>query len=228
MTKTIAKISNSREVKDLHETLKRLHPYVVECIDEGCGISPFAKSFADRVLKTKHKDNPILSVSAFTWTKGSRKRTGVDSFEIESRSREYSGVFLSVKRSLKEDVSWSKSHSLGLAREFYTLVAERLKYRTPVSTLTQTALGDALKQLIGLGKYLVSLKVDNGIHLVFKETIRSNRYLEVYIGGWFDEAKFPLENYSIDKIINRLRKTEDSKEFYHGSNKCAYAHPAAS
>lgn len=218
MTGRIAPISNSRQVKVLHETLGRLHPYVVDSVNNGCGIAPFFKAYADRVLKHKHKDNPVLALSGFTWEKGQRLRLGVGGFSIVSRTPEYEGTFFSVKR-VEKEVHWDKLHSLGVVRELHTVIAERLKYRASISSLTNVVLGDTIKTLIGMGKMLISFKVDNGIHMVFKEAVRSNRCLEIYIGGWFDETKFPLKVYEAARRINQLRQEREfSKELTHGPN----------
>jgi hypothetical protein len=219
MNGKIAPISNVRQVKDLHKTLDSLRPYIAESIGEGCGISPFFKAYADRVLKSGHKDNPVLALSGFTWEKGPRKRQGVAEFSVVSRTPEYEGVFLSVKRVVKEELPWNKLHSLGVTREFHAVIADRLKYRTPICSLTNVVLGDTIKTLIGMGKFLISFKVDNGIHLVFKEALRSTRCLEVYIGGWFDETKYPPQVFEAVRRINQLRQEREfSKELDHGPN----------
>lgn len=223
MTGRIAPISNSRQVKELHQNLGSLRTYAAECIPEGCGIAPFFKAYADRVLKNGHKENPLLTISRFEWLKGSRKRQGVADFSILGWAPDNQGVFFSIKRSEKE-LEWNKHHSLGVLREVHTLIAERLKYRTPACSQTNVVLGDTIKQLIGMGKMLISFKIDNGIHLVFKEALRSNRCLEVYIGGWFDEVKYPLDDYKAFKASNPLRQPPTFiKDLNHGSNRCAAA-----
>jgi hypothetical protein len=224
MTGRIAPISNSRQVKELHQNLGSLRVYASECITEGCGISPFFKAYADRVLKNGHKENPLLTISRFEWLKGSRKRQGISDFSILGWAPDNQGVFFSIKRSVKEELPWCKHHSLGVLREVHAIIAERLKYRTPACSQTNVVLGDTIKQLISMGKMLISFKIDNGIHLVFKEALRSNRCLEVYIGGWFNEVQYPLTDYKAFKHNNPLRQEPNlAKDLNHGPNKCAAA-----
>lgn len=228
MTESIAKISN-RELKDLYQGLERSQQYFADSAEEGCDVALLFKGYADRVLKDKALANPLLGFTTYTWIKGPRKRNGVNEFSIIGRGGEFEGTFLKVTRVVKDNITWSKPHSLGLARELHAIVSERIKYREPICNSTKVALGDAIKTLIGMGKYLISFKVDKGIHLVFKAGVRNGNCIEVYIGGWFDEIQFPLTNYEKVKVVNPLRQTQEGyKEYYHGPNKYAYTYPASS
>ena len=219
MTRRIATISNIRQVKDLHQSLEELLPTVKETVTAGCGVSPFLKGYAERVLKNDPTDNPILAQAGFTWEKGGRTRIGIGAFSIVSRNPDYYGIYLSVRRVMKEDVTWCKHQSLGHTREFHAHAAERMKHRTPMCSTTLLVLGDTIKTLISMGKFLISFKVDNGIHLVFKEAVRSNRYLEIYVGGWFDETRFPLADLHHTKQVNPLRQPNiPCKEINYGPN----------
>lgn len=225
MNGKIAPISNIRQVKDLHKTLEALRPGVLETVAAGCGVSPFFKGYIDRALKSDPKDNPILTQAGFNWEKGGRSRGGVGAFSIVSRHLDYHGVYLDVRRVTKEDVVWCKFQSLGHTREFHAHVAARMKHRTPACSTTMLVLGDTIKTLISMGKFLISFKVDNGIHLVFKEAVRSNRYLEIYVGGWFDETRCPLAAFEHAKQVNPLRQPNvPSKEINYGPNLLARIH----
>jgi hypothetical protein len=207
----IATLTNARQVKDLHSSLKRLYPYVEEVATGGCGVSAFVKSYANRVLKTPHANNSVLTHSAFVWVKGKQLRgMGIDEFLITSRVPEYTGDFLSVRRVYLDTIECSPFRSSGLTKEFHHFVKERLMYKTPMRNITLVVLGDILEALMKMGKMLVGFKVDHGLHLIFKEKARSTRYLEVYIGGWLNEVLYPLEQFEDNRIIhvNVLRKRE--------------------
>lgn len=200
--------TEARQMKELHKCLKKSTPFVVSQAKSGCLVSELMHDYVARVIKTDHVNNNILSVSSPLWS-GSGKTEGsfIDEFTIVSRLPGYSGNFLNVRRVVKEDVEWNRHHALGFTREFHTTIKNRVAYKTGARDVLMLVLGESLKKIMLLCKKLVSFRVDNGMYLTFKEKARSNRYVEIYIGGWMDEVQFPLSDYQNKQIIGRLGKT---------------------
>lgn len=196
-----------RKTKELVKALKKFGPFLNSQAKAGCTIALFMREYVRVALQSDPTDNTILSASAPIWS-GSGVADGflIDEFTLVSRLPGSPGNFMSVKRVIKENVDCNYRRSLPLVQEFHTTVKDRIRYKTPERDLLLLVLGENLKTIMLMGKKLVSYKVDRGIHLTFKERIRSDRYIEVYLGGWLDEANYPLENYSAARIVNQLRK----------------------
>ena len=198
----------ARKTKELVKALKKFGPFLNSQAKAGCTIASFMREYTTRALQSDPTDNTILSASSPFWS-GSGVADGflMDEFILVSRRPDNPGNFLSIKRVVKEDVKWNSRSVLPLVKEFHTTIKDRIRYKTPERDLSLLVLGESLRTIMLMGKKLVSYKVDRGIHLTFKERIRSDRYIEVYIGGWFDEESHPLENYTDSIIVNQLRKT---------------------
>jgi len=210
MSQGTNQLASLREIKGALRDLKASLPKVQADTKAGCGVSLFVRDYTLRALKTNHVDNHVLNNCHHVWQtqKGYSESERLAEFSIISRSGLYEGEFFKVKRIVLDDLSWTRFRALGLTQEFNKVVQERLRYRTPQSAVTLIALGDTLKTLMGMGKRLVSFKVDNGLHLVFREKARGPKHLCIYLGGWFDETLFPLDQYESSRISNALRKQE--------------------
>lgn len=202
MSQGLVALSSVHAVNGMLHALGDFLPVVEASVKAGCGVSSFAQDFILRAFKT----DQVLQYSGYDWQTTPRKTEGLASFSLTGQSEECPGLFLKVSRVMREDFEWSRFKALGLTKEFTCNVQERLRYRNTPSMMTSTVLGETIPTLIGMGRNLVSYKVDRGFHLVFKEKLRSPRHLEIYIGGWFDESRFPLAQYEHTRIQKVLRR----------------------
>lgn len=197
----------ARQTKELLKALKKFGPFLTGQATAGCTIALFMKEYIARVLQSDPTDNTILNISSPVWTgRGIAEGFLIDEFTLVSRLLNNSGNFLSIRRVIKEDVKWCRRHTLAISNEFHKTVKERIKYKTLERDISLLVLGDNLRAIMLMSKKLVSFKVDGGMHLVFKEKPRTNRYIEVYLGGWMDEVRFPLEDYQANRVVNQLRQ----------------------
>lgn len=197
----------ARRNKELFKALKKFGPILTSEAKAGCTIALFMREYIGAVLQSDPTDNTILSASAPIWS-GSGVAGGflIDEFTLVSRRLDCPGNYMSVKRVIKENVDFNSRRVLPLVKEFHTTIKDRIRYKTAERDTSLLVLGENLKTIMLMGKKLVSYKVDQGIHLTFKEKLRSDRYIEVYLGGWMDESRYPLEDYAAACIVNQLRK----------------------
>lgn len=183
--------------REIAESLKQLGPLVEQIAATGCGVSMLAVDYAKRALKGTPYDNPVIGLSYPKWTVGT---VGLDEFTASSRAVDYKGDFFRIKRVLRNDLPVPLS--VDEQCNFINVVQARVSHRTAPMLGYMIVVGELLHTLFEMSPYLVEYRVDHGIHLLIQEKPGTNRYLEIYLGGWMDEVAY----HAPDWIAQRTKE----------------------
>jgi hypothetical protein len=171
--------------REITQSLNQLAPLVQTIASTGCGVSLLAHDYIKRALQGAPYNSPVIGLSYPNWVVGP---TGMEEFIISSRASDYKGDFFRVKRVLRND------HPLPAPMidqdNFIKAVKERTARKTVPLVGYFIVMGKMIQSLFEMSPYIVEFRIDNGMHLLIQEKPGTNRYLEIYLGGWMDEVAF--------------------------------------
>ncbi|MNG08065.1 hypothetical protein D3C84_913970 [compost metagenome] len=155
----------------------------------GDGISMYMRDYVKRALIGAPYNSQVIGYSYPQWEVGKgNEAVGMAEFTVKSRCPDYHGVFFRVRRVFREDVVATAEQSVAMTNEFIATVQAAIKPRTPQVGAYFVIMDDTVMTLFEQGRYLVEFRVDKGIHLLIHEKPGTNRYLEIYLGGCFEEC----------------------------------------
>jgi hypothetical protein len=175
--------------REITSTLNQLQPIVTRLADTGCGVSMYMRDYVKRALVGAPYNSQVIGYSYPHWEVGTGdEAVGMSEFTVKSRSSDYHGTFFRVRRVFREVVPVTAEKSVALTEEFIKTVQATIKPRTPQVGGFFVVMDDTIMTLFEQGRYLVEFRVDKGIHLLIHEKPGTNRYLEIYLGGCFEDC----------------------------------------
>lgn len=195
MAKQVKEITTVSSPNDTREAMARLLNLLTPRIQVDCGVSRFITAYGTQMVEENESGSRVGALSGFLWNNRDTPRGAYASeFEVVGRGS-YTNSFLKVTRITKQDVYWTREYSNKLMVEFKVLLKQHSTTHSPLRVMTLLVLRDVLKYILSMGSNLISLNTTNGVTLVFKEKLRGDRYIQIYLGGCFEHPLPSVEIY---------------------------------